>query len=132
MEKNINYKCKLFYCPHRKSYTCCRCCERRDECEGRCKNVPEKCGYSSARIQSEDVICPFFGWTSYRNINEKKRITCEGLINGTNDITEFKSDTEKTNHMRQFCCENYVSCAKAKELLRLYDSGEKSDAAELT
>ena len=59
--------------------------------------------------------CPFYGGET------SCQIACEGVIEGTNVRTSFKSHVPKRKHTRIYCTRAYTECALYKAIYRKYE-----------
>lgn len=69
------------------------------------------------------TICPFY-------LKEaQKSITCEGLIEGTSNMTRFDTEEEKLQYQSANCeMYNYANCCKlAAALAKKYEEGHHAE-----
>lgn len=65
------------------------------------------------------VLCPF-----YCGDNNRNAIRCEGII-GDSGTHYFRSAEALTDHMENFCCDDFTCCTIYRVLISMYD--EKGD-----
>lgn len=71
---------------------------------------------SSGSFRQVDVRCPF-----YRNDDGRRRITCEGLIDGSSLTLIYARRNDYEIQIRTFCCERYVNCEVYRMLIEKYE-----------
>lgn len=67
---------------------------------------------------SIEAECPFY--TS----EDKYKIRCEGLWDGSTTHIVFPSPQKKKRHKQKYCCTNYKVCMLAKTLYTKYGDDE--------
>ena len=95
--------CKLFKCERHGNRQCCADCADRGTCLSRCENNPEKCGYGTVLTAVGGLNCPYFIKLENRSATERKRITCRGVIPGTQDIVCFQDEEARAEYVKKFC-----------------------------
>ena len=63
-----------------------------------------------------DVQCPF-----YRYDDGRRRITCEGVTDGSSLAMLFRSREDYDTQIRVFCCEKYENCEVYRMLMEKYE-----------
>ena len=58
----------------------------------------------SSTADTGNICCPFF------EAHGKQEIVCEGMIDGTQNMTRFRTEGEKTFHQENYCEGNYKRC----------------------
>lgn len=66
--------------------------------------------------RQNDVQCPFF-----RDDDGKRRITCEGLIEGSTLALLYRNRRDFELQMQVFCCEHYRKCEIHRMLMEKYE-----------
>lgn len=62
------------------------------------------------------VCCPF-----YKREEGKFGIVCEGYIQDTVAKNIFRSEKRKREHMKRYCCENYIECPFCRVMEEKYE-----------
>lgn len=65
------------------------------------------------------VICPF-----YQHDDGRRRITCEGIIEGSSLSLLYTNEADYKAQITVFCCEHYRKCEVYKLLMEKYDDEE--------
>ena len=60
---------------------------------------------SSGSYIQADVLCPF-----YKYDDGRRRITCEGFVEGSNLALIYRHAFDFKQQIESFCCANYKSC----------------------
>ena len=63
---------------------------------------------------SVDAVCPFY------SSDGSLKVICEGLIDDSNTIHEFKSKEAAAIFFRKYCCDNFAKCPFYKILEAKY------------
>lgn len=74
---------------------------------------------SSGSYRQIDVRCPF-----YKTDDGKKRITCEGIIDGSSLNLIYRRKKDYETQITVFCCEHYKKCEVYRMLMEKYDEEE--------
>lgn len=69
----------------------------------------------SGSFNQVDVQCPFYRTDSDR------RITCEGIIDGSTLTLYYRKKQDYKIQMRTFCCNHYEKCEVYRMLLQKYE-----------
>ena len=59
--------------------------------------------------------CPYFHYS------KKKRIVCDGIMDGTTLKMDFDTQEDRNLHRRVFCDSNYEKCEINRMLEEIYD-----------
>ncbi len=65
------------------------------------------------------VRCPF-----YQFDDGKRRITCEGIIDNSTLVVDFRNKEDYETQMSVFCCEHYTCCEVYRMLMEKYQEEE--------
>ena len=76
---------------------------------------------SSGSYRQVDVRCPF-----YRSDDGRRRIICEGIVDGCSLSLTYQRKDEYEKQMRIFCCEHYRKCEVYRILKEKYDEEDIS------
>lgn len=58
--------------------------------------------------------CPYFHYS------KKKRIVCDGIMDGTNIKMDFENQEDRNLHRRVFCNDQYQKCEICRMLEEIY------------
>ena len=60
-----------------------------------------------------DAKCPFY------QSETQKSVTCEGIV-GKYMMTRFSKISDKVEHEKKCCCDNYTSCPVNRAIMQKY------------
>lgn len=78
--------------------------------------IPEDENMSTS-WRSTDVRCPFYVTDDQR----AKRVTCEGVVEGSILATIYRNKADFQKQMEVFCCEYYQKCEIYRMLMEKYE-----------
>ena len=67
------------------------------------------------------VKCPFYQYDESHNKKKTHRITCEGLIEGSTLVLNYKYKRDFKIQLETFCCEYFDRCEVYKMLMQKYE-----------
>lgn len=62
------------------------------------------------------IGCPF-----YRYDDGKRKIRCEGIVDDSNIVLDFKKREDYELHINIFCCDKYKNCEVYRMLMDIKD-----------
>lgn len=70
------------------------------------------------------VICPFYQYDETASQKRVFRITCEGLVDASTLILNYKFKKDFWIQLETFCCQHYKRCEIYRILMEKYEGGE--------
>ena len=67
------------------------------------------------------VKCPFYQYDECHNKKKTHRITCEGLIEGSTLVLNYKFKRDWRIQLETFCCEHFDRCEVYRMLMQKYE-----------
>ena len=71
---------------------------------------------ASGSFKQTEVECPF-----YRFDDGRRRITCEGIMDGSSVALLFRERSDFDKQLEVFCCEHYKKCEIYRMLMEKYE-----------
>ena len=70
---------------------------------------------SSGSYRQVHTGCPF-----YRSDDGKNKIVCEGIVDDSSVVLNFRKKIDYNTQMKVFCCEHYDRCEVYRMLMEKY------------
>ena len=72
---------------------------------------------ASGSFKQTEVVCPF-----YRFDDGRRRITCEGIMDGCNVALIFRDKADFDRQLEVFCCEHCKKCEVYRMVMEKYEN----------
>lgn len=67
------------------------------------------------------VLCPFYQYDENVKKDRVRRIVCEGLIDGSTMVLNYKYKRDFHIQLDTFCCEHFDRCEVYRMLMQKYE-----------
>lgn len=67
------------------------------------------------------VLCPFYQYDEALNRQKAYKITCEGIVDGSTLILNYRRKGDFRTQLDVFCCEHFRRCEIYRMLMEKYE-----------
>lgn len=67
------------------------------------------------------VLCPFYNYDENNNRSNVHRIVCEGLVDNSTLVLNYRYKKDFTIQIETFCCEYFDRCEVYQMLMKKYE-----------